>query len=86
MGFIDDISNCFSPDEMPKVPCFRAVLFGDGAGYFENIRAIKYYTAEEICLCLKRGGLIIRGENLYVKKYCAGDVVICGKIKSIERV
>ena len=86
MGFIDDISNCFSAEELPKEPCFRAVLFGDGAGYFENIRAIKYYTAEEIGLCLKKGGLIIRGANLYVKKYCGGDVVVCGKICAIERV
>ena len=37
----------FSPEELPREPCFRAVLFGDGAGYFENVRAIKYYTPEE---------------------------------------
>ncbi|MBQ7236903.1 MAG: YabP/YqfC family sporulation protein [Clostridia bacterium] len=86
MGFIDDITRCFSADELPKEPCFRAVLFGDGAGYFENVRSIRHYTPEEIALCLKRGGLLIRGENLYVKKYCAGDVVVCGRITSIERV
>ncbi len=86
MGFIDNIRACFSPEEMPKEPIFRAVLFGDRAGYFENVSGIKSYTEEEIALTLKNGGLVIRGKELYVKKFCAGDVVICGKILSVQRV
>jgi len=86
LGFIEDIKGCFSPDEIPKEPCFRAVLFGDGAAYFENVCSIAHYTPEEVSLCLKRGGLVISGCGLYIKKYCAGDVVICGKIRSIERI
>lgn len=86
MSFIDDIKGCFNPDELPKEPIYRAVLFGDGAGYFENVRTIAHYQTDEILLCLKKGGLLVKGKDLYVKKYCAGDVVICGKITSIERV
>jgi sporulation protein YqfC len=86
VGFIDDIKSCFTADELIKEPIFRAVLFGDGAAYFENVSSIARYSPEEIALSIKKGGLIITGENLYVKKYCAGDVVICGKIKSLERV
>ena len=86
MSFIDDIKGCFNPDELPKEPIYRAVLFGDGAAYFENVRTIAHYQTDEILLCLKRGGLLVKGKDLYVKKYCAGDVVICGKITSIERV
>ena len=86
MGFIDNIKECFSPDELPREPIFRAVVFGDGAVYLENVCSIASYTQEEISLILKRGGLIIKGCNLYIKKYCAGDVVICGAIRSLERV
>ena len=86
MGFIEDIKNCFSADELPIEPVFRAVMFGDCAIYLENVRSIVKYTPEEIAIALKKGGLKLMGNNLYVKKYCAGDLVICGKIKSIERI
>ncbi len=86
MGFIENIKNCFGADELPKEPIFRAVLFGDSAAYLENVTAIARYEECEIVLSLKRGGLSVRGEGLYIKKYCSGDVVICGKIKALERV
>jgi sporulation protein YqfC len=86
MSFIDDIKNCFSCEELPKEPIYRAVLLGDGAGYFENVCFIQHYDTEEICLALKRGGLLIKGKDLYIKKYCAGDVIVCGKIASVQRI
>ena len=86
MSFIEDIKNCFTADELPKEPIFRAVLFGDSAAYFENVLTIARYSPEEIALSLKRGGIVVSGANLYVKKYYAGDVVICGKINSIQRI
>lgn len=86
MGFIEDIKSCFTQDELPKEPNFRAVMFGDSAIYLENVRSISHYTEEEISLCLKNGGIIITGCNLYIKKYCLGDVVICGKIRNVSIV
>ena len=86
MGFIDNIKECFSEWELPKEPCFRAVLFGESAGYFENVSSIFSYSENEIVLSLKKGGLKILGEKLYIKKYCMGDIVICGKIRLVEMV
>lgn len=86
MGFIDNIINSIGAENFPVQPQFKAVIFGDSAGFFENVTGIKYYTSEEISLCIRKGGITIRGENLFIKKYCAGDVVICGKIKSFERI
>ena len=86
MGFIDDIKKCFSSSELPIEPVFRAVIFGDCALYLENVRSIVKYTSEEISISLSKGGLNVLGNNLYVKKYCAGDLVVCGKIKTIERI
>ena len=86
MSFIDCILGCFNEGELPSQPQFRAVLFGDSAGYFENVKSIGGYSDEEVYLILKKGGIKIKGECLYIKKYCAGDVAVCGKIKAIERV
>ena len=85
MSFIDNIKENFSQSEIPKEPIFRAVLFGESAGYFENIKSIVSYTEEEIVLALSNGTLKINGKNLYIKKYCMGAVVVCGKIKKVER-
>ena len=85
MSFIDNIKSCFSESELLSSSSFRAVLFGDNAMYLECVKAINRYSPEEIAIFLKKGQIIIRGEGLYVKKYCGGDLVVCGKIKSVER-
>ena len=85
MSFIDDIKGCFLEDELCLQPSFRAVIFGDNAMYLECVKSISRYSPEEIAILLKRGQVIIKGEKLYVKKFCGGDLVVCGKIKSIER-
>ena len=86
MSLIDNIRDCFCQNEIPNEPIFRAVLFGESAAYFENIKSIVSYSQEEVVLALSNGGLKVNGNNLYIKKYCMGDVVICGKIKKVERV
>ncbi len=85
MSFIDNIKKCIGLSESDAFCDFRLVSFGFNSLYFEKIKQIISYNKEEINLGLKSGGIKIIGENLYVKKYCAGDVVVCGKIKSIER-
>ena len=86
MGLIDNIKDCFCDFELPKTPIFRAVLFGESAGYFENVKSVVCYSKEQIILALSSGGLSVSGENLYIKKYCLGDIVICGKIKQVQRI
>ena len=86
MSFIDNIKDCFCQNELPTDCSFRAVLFGESAGYFENIKSIVSYEKEQVVLSLKNGGIKVSGKDLYIKKYCIGDVVICGKILSVERV
>ena len=86
MSFIDEIKRCFSSEEIPCEPIYRLVAFGDRAIYIENVRSIVAYSTEEIILGLKKGGLKITGECMYIKKFCGGDVSICGKINKIERI
>ena len=86
MGFIDNIRDCFCQNELPAECAYRAVLFGESAGYFENVKSIVSYEKEQVVLALKNGGIKVKGRDLYIKKYCEGDVVICGKILSVERI
>ena len=86
MSFIENIKECIGLDAQPLNPPFRAVLFGDTALYLEGVKQIVSFTSEEMVLGLKQGGLKIKGTNLYVKKYCGGDVVVCGKILGLERL
>jgi sporulation protein YqfC len=84
MGFIDNIIKCVGAEEFPKEPSFRAVLFGENAVYLENILGIICYEKEQILLAIKKGTVRVKGFDLFIKKYCLGDVVVCGKITGIE--
>ncbi len=86
MGFIDEIKGTFSASEIPIDLSYRAVIFGDDAVYVEKVKRIISYEPTEMNFSLKKGGLRIRGSKLYVKKYCMGDICVCGKITAIERI
>lgn len=63
---------------------FKVVMLNSVA-YFENIVGVKSYSKENIELAIKKGNIIIKGQDLVIKKYSLGDLVICGTIKSLER-
>ncbi len=86
MGLIEEIKECFSEAGITAAPVFRAALFGFGALYIEGARSIKSYSEKRVEIRLKKGGLVVVGENLYIKKYCAGDLAICGDVSSVEKV
>ena len=85
MGFIENIKQCLGVDIAPLNPPFRAVIMGDCAIYLEGVKSIVFYQKEEIKLAVKGGALSIKGQELCVRKYCAGDIVVCGKICGIEK-
>lgn len=85
MGFSEVIKHTIIGEGFPD-PCFRAELIGDHAVYMQNVISINEFSSEKITLRLRRGGIIIEGKDLYVKKYCEGDLVVCGKIISIQRI
>ena len=84
MGFIDEVKNCFGLEYLGE-PVYRAVIFGDSGIYLENVKGISAYSKESVEVLLKRGRLKILGKDLYIKKYCLGDLVIVGVITGVER-
>lgn len=85
MGFIDDIAESLGLAGVGAESTFRATIMGEKAAYFEKVSAVKSYSPDKIELVLKKGGLKITGDSLTIKKYCAGDLAVCGTIKSVER-
>ncbi len=85
MSFIDNVKNCIGGEGSPEFSSFRLVSFGFNSAYFENVKRIISFSSVQVTLGLKRGEIKVSGEGLYIKKYCAGDVVICGKISKIEK-
>lgn len=85
MSFIENILESLGLNEEIKEQQSKITLIGDVAGYFENVKSIKKYSKEEIIILLKREVITVGGEGLYIKKYCEGDLAVCGKIKSIIR-
>ena len=64
---------------------FRATIFGDGAIYISGVGGIKSFSETEVVFFLKKGTVSITGEELEIKKICAGDAVVCGRIKTFSR-
>jgi hypothetical protein len=85
MSFFDEIKNMLHTDGFPA-PTFRALMIGDYAIHLEDVVSIKQLETENVTLRLKKGGLVVKGKDLFVKKYCEGDLIICGKIISVERI
>ena len=57
-----------------------------GGGYFENVKAVGDFSPQKILVYFPKHGLEIEGENLAIKKYCEGDLELCGKIYKITLI
>jgi len=86
LSFIENIKDCIGVENLPVAPTFRALLFGGVAVYVEGVKQMLSFTNEEIIVSVKDCSLKIEGEKLYVKKYCSGDLVVCGKISGLIRL
>lgn len=85
MDFFGTVLRKLGIDDAAPAP-YRAVVAGNGYGYFENIKGIKSYSDSEIALFLKKGELYVRGSNLSIERYNLGDIVVGGKITAFEVV
>lgn len=56
-----------------------------GGGYFQNVRRLTEFSPSRIVMRGREGTLLVEGEQLSLGKYFAGDLVVRGTIKRIER-
>ncbi|MDI3481144.1 MAG: hypothetical protein PWQ97_799 [Tepidanaerobacteraceae bacterium] len=62
----------------------RIVITAGISALIENHRGIVEYTSDIVRLNAGEGTLIIKGEGLLIKSLLADEVIIEGRIKSIE--
>lgn len=84
MSFIENIIGSFGGDEAISNEPSRIMIFGDRGVFLEGATGIKSFNDKEIIIFKKKGEIALTGERLFIKKFCGGDVVICGKISKIE--
>ncbi len=85
MAFLENILQSLGLNDNVEKEFNKIMIFGDKGAFFEGIKGIKAFSSEQIILFAKKGEVLVKGERLYIKKFCMGDVVICGKIKEIAR-
>ncbi len=62
----------------------RCILSLGGGGYFEGVKAVGEFSPERILLSFHKSEVEIEGENLFIKKYCEGDLAISGRVRQIR--
>ena len=57
-----------------------------GGGYFEGVKTVGEFSPEQVVLYYPKESVEIQGSNLYIKKYCEGDLQLSGKIHAVRIV
>lgn len=52
-------------------------------GYFKAIKRVVEYAPQKVTLGLKKGVLVVTGENLRIDKFFEGDLSLLGDIRGI---
>lgn len=85
MNFFEDVKRALITEDAPQ-PFFCATLVGGSALFLEGVRSLKEFSSQKIVVTLKKGELEVLGQELFIKKYFEGDLVICGRIFQIRKV
>ena len=81
MNFIENILSKLGLNESLAPLKYRAVIFGESGLFIENVKSIVSFSNTEILVRLKKGEILIKGEDLKVKNYTGFDLYILGKVK-----
>ena len=61
----------------------RCSFLPNSGGYFEGVKGLNGFSDTEIVLLFKKSRVVVRGEQLEIKKYCDGDLQLSGRIFSV---
>ena len=67
---------------IPGVPMIE--IAGDGRVLLENHKGVTEYSKTRICVKVKFGQVCICGQGLRLAKMTKSQLIICGKIESVE--
>lgn len=83
-GLVERLTNAADlPDApIPGLPLIE--LAGDARVLMENHCGVTEYGKERICVKVKFGQVCICGQGLRIAKMTKSQLIICGKIQSVE--
>lgn len=69
---------------MPSIGKLRVVISENKQLLVEEHRGILEYADQRLVLGLEKGRLVISGQNIEIGEYTDRDIVVLGKIRSME--
>ena len=64
----------------------KYVVFPGRCAYFENVKGIRSFSSAAVAVRIGKIFLRAEGENLHVRQYCGGDLVLFGDVRKVEVV
>lgn len=65
-------------------PSPKCLIVPNGNGYFEGVKQVGEFTPERVDIYFRGVSVRVDGAELSIKKYCDGDLELCGKIISVS--
>ena len=62
----------------------RCTIVPGGGGYFEGVKAVGDFSPQKIVLYFPRESVVIEGAELFIRKYCDGDLELAGRIVRVS--
>lgn len=62
----------------------RCIIVPEGGGYFEGVKYVEDFSADKIVVRFPKKSMEIEGVDLFIVKYCDGDLQIGGKILALR--
>ena len=85
MSFFDNIMRGFNLSDDVCPVSFRITFIGKDRLFIEGAVRIIKLTDAEVSVRLNGAAAVIKGENLKIKSFAGGDLLLTGDIKSVER-
>lgn len=70
-------------DGKPPLGLYFSV-WADSGVYLENVKKILSFSSEEVCVLSGKDTATVTGKDLFVKKYVEGDLLLGGKVCSVQ--
>lgn len=71
---------------LEEAACEKFVVFPGRCACFENVKRVLSLSAFAAEVTLGHAAYRVEGENLCVRSYCGGDLVLAGNIVKVEKL
>ena len=84
MSFFSEVARAMGLDSIKIANGFQIINYSGEAVYVEGFTQVLSISDEEIALKLKKGKIVVAGEDLIVSTLEKGSVIIMGKINEVR--